>query len=190
MRGFQQGDVLKTLGPVVDFDVIRTVLFVAVQRGLHVHQLNVKTSFLHGEIDEETFIKPPVGLSICEADEVLLLREGLYSSNQAPRLWIEKWHSIVLKLGFRPLLADQCVYIRQNLWLLIYVDDIVIISSSMSGIDSVRDDLSRAVDLQDMGEPHDFLGVEFIKVESGAILSQQHYVTEMVCFHAGLFQLQ
>ena len=95
VKGYLQGNVDFTFSPVVDFTTVRVALTLAVQKGLLVHQMDVKTAFLHGEIDQEVYISPPGGLPLCGQDEVLRLKKGLYGLKQAPRLCNEKWRAIM-----------------------------------------------------------------------------------------------
>lgn len=86
-RGYLQGDVEQTFAPVVDLNTVQTCLAIAAQRGYVIHQMDVCTTFLHGEIDSDVFIKPPQGVNLCEDGKVLKLRRGMYGLKLAPRLW-------------------------------------------------------------------------------------------------------
>ena len=67
----------QTYAPVVDFSTARAILALAVQKGLHTHQLHMRTAFLHGDIEDEIYISAPLGISICGKDQVMRLRKGL-----------------------------------------------------------------------------------------------------------------
>ena len=129
-RGFLQGSVDHTFAPVVDFGTVRTCLAVAVQRELLVHQMDVRTAFLHGDINDEVYIQEPKGISLCNPGEILKLKRGLYGLKQAPRLWHNKWLSVMKKLLFKRCIADECLFRRGNIWLLLYVDDILLIGKN------------------------------------------------------------
>ena len=101
VKGFLQGQVLDTFAPVVDFNAVRIALSVAVQKGLHIHQLDIRTAFLHGDIDDDVYVSPPDGLPISGSPEALKLPKGLYGLKQAPRLWNEKFQTIVQEIGFQ-----------------------------------------------------------------------------------------
>ncbi|PXF47018.1 Copia protein [Gracilariopsis chorda] len=85
VRGFMIGFIERTYAPVVDYNTVRLVLGLSVQRGYKIHQMDIKTGFLHREIDETIYILPPKGLEICKSHEVLKLRNSLYGLKQAPR---------------------------------------------------------------------------------------------------------
>lgn len=100
VRGFLQGNVDQTFAPVVDFTTIRTCLAIAVQKGYSIHQMVIKTAFLHGEIDGNVYVEAPEGLKMCQPGQVLKLRRGLYGLKQAPRLWHSKWDSVMKQMRF------------------------------------------------------------------------------------------
>ena len=102
--------VEQTFAPVVDFSAVRIALAVSVQKGHLVHQMDVLTAFLHGEIDNDVYIYPRSGVDICGANECLKLKKGLYGLKQAPRLWNEKWKTVAKELGFDALKGDLCVF--------------------------------------------------------------------------------
>lgn len=81
-RGFLQGHVSETFAPVVDFSAVLVCIRVAVQRGYAIHQVDVRTAFLHGQIDDDVFVTAPDGLSLPEEHEVLKLRKGLSGSKR------------------------------------------------------------------------------------------------------------
>lgn len=81
VRGFFQGNTDNTFAPVVDFNTVRIVLTIAVWKGHYIHQMDVRTAFLHGKIEEDVCIKPPKGLDLCKEDEVLKLNRGYMDLN-------------------------------------------------------------------------------------------------------------
>ena len=87
VKGLLQGHVEHTFAPVIDFKAVRVVLAVALQRGLYIHQMDVRTAFLHGDIDDIMFISPPDGSKIeLPSGCGLQLRKGLYGLKHAPTL--------------------------------------------------------------------------------------------------------
>ena len=165
---------------MVDFSTVRTCLALAVQRGYFIHQMDVRTAFLHGNIDDEIYVTPPKELEVGSTGSVMKLTKGLYGLKQSPRIWSEKWREIMKSLNFSILLADCCVFIRGNVWLLVYVDDILIISPHISNIRKVKYDLSIHLDVKDMGQLRSFLGISFIVQNDGAWLSQTDYVKQIL----------
>ena len=177
VKGFMQGFVESTYSPVVCFSTVRTALAVAVQRGYYIHQMDVRTAFLHGVIDDDVFISPPKGSRIqIEEGKALKLKKGLYGLKQAPKLWYTKWNEVMEKLGMTALISDRCVFRKGKIWVLLYVDDVIIIGEKMENVQDTKASLSGLLDMKDMGELSNFLGVSFTRDSKGGRLSQEHYV--------------
>lgn len=131
-------------------------------------QLDVKTAFLHSEIDEEVYIEPQTGLELlsiqlCNANQVLQLMKGLYGLKRAPKIWNDKWNAIMKLLKFEPLKSDPCIFRREDTWILLYVYDILVISAAAEDIDATVVELNQHIDVNDLGNLHQFLGVRFVK---------------------------
>ena len=109
VKGYMRGNVELTYNPVVDFGTVPTSIPIAVKRNYFIHQMDVRTAFLHGKIDEEVFIVPPPGCGIdLKPGTALHFHMGLYGLKQAPRLWHDKWSEVVISLGFQALVTDPC----------------------------------------------------------------------------------
>ena len=151
VRGFQQGDIEQKFAPVVDFITVRTCLAIAIKRGYVIEQLDIRIAFLHGVIDEAVYVSQPNGLDICQHNEILQLHRGLYGLKQAPRLWHEKWDSVMAGIGFTKLVSEDCAYWRGDIWLLLYVDDIIMIGATDKAVMDVKTELKPHLDVQDCG---------------------------------------
>ena len=114
VKGYLQEEVENTFAPVVGFNTVLTVLTAAIRKGMVIQQMDVKTAFLHGDIDDDVYVSPPRGLDICRSGEVLRLRKGLYGLKQAPSLWDDKWKRVMDAMGFKPLLSDECVFVKKG----------------------------------------------------------------------------
>ena len=181
VKGFLQGHVEHTFAPVIDFTTVRVLLAVAVQRGLYIHQMDVRTAFLHGDIDDTMFIRPPEGSKIdVPHGHGLQLRKGLYGLKQAPRLWYEKWMCIIGEIHGEELGMDSCLFRIRDVWVLLYVDDIILIGPTVETLESVKAALSEKLEIKDLGELGSFLGVKFVRDQGGAWLLQCHYIDEMM----------
>ena len=180
VRGFQQGDIEQTFAPVVDFITVRTCLSIAIKRGYVIEQLDIRTAFLHGVIDEAVYVAPPNCLDICQPNEVLQLHRGLHGLKQAPRLWHRKRDSVMADIGFTKLVSDDCAYRRGDIWLLLYVYDIIMIGATDKAVTAVKTELKPHLDVQDLGTLKSFLGVLFVRDEFGAWIGQQHYIAQVL----------
>lgn len=175
-KGFAQGIVDETYSPVVSFTTIRTAIAFAVQRKMVVHQMDVKTAFLHGEIDDLIYVTPPPGLNICRKGESMRLKKGLYGLKQASRLWNSKWSDIMIKFGFNSLTSDECAFTNGKLWLFLYVEDLIIIGKEIQEIEKQKEKLVKELNMKDMGTLSFFLGIRF-KFENGTVqMDQSGYI--------------
>ena len=112
----------------------RITLGLAVANSWEVDQMDVKSAFLHGDIDEEVHVELPEGLELFPdifnlGDTALLLQKALYSLKQSPRLWQLTLKAALKRLGYLPLIADQYIYQSANtgLIIIIYIDDFLLI---------------------------------------------------------------
>lgn len=180
VRGYLQGEVENTYAPVVDFTIVRIALTLAVQRGYVIHQMDAATAFLHGDVDEDIYVIPPEDTQICNASQVLKLNRGLYGLKQAPRLWNDKWRSAMFTLGFSSCMSDECVFRKGRTWMLLYVDDIIILGPDDKSVADVKSELQGPLDVKDLGKLNYFLGVSFRTDSDGAWLNQSHYVEQLL----------
>jgi Reverse transcriptase (RNA-dependent DNA polymerase) len=93
-RGFSQiegADYDETFAPVARYTYIQSIIDIAVEMGWRIHQMDVKTSFLNGFIEEEVYIEQPQGFEVLGREShVCLLRKALYGLKQAPRAWYSR----------------------------------------------------------------------------------------------------
>jgi hypothetical protein len=153
--------------------------------GLIVHQMDVKTTFLNGELEEEIYMDQPDGFVVKDEErKVCKLLKSLYGLKQAPKQWHEKFDRTLTFVGFVVNEADKCVYYRhgggEGVMLCLYVDDILIFGTNMKVIHEVKSFLSKSFDMKDLGEADVILNIKLIKNESGITLSQSHYVEKIL----------
>ncbi|RDY09065.1 hypothetical protein CR513_06625, partial [Mucuna pruriens] len=95
---------------------IRIVLSLAATFDLEVEQMDVKTAFLHGDLEEEIYMKQPDGFQISgKEDYVCRLKKSLYGLKQAPRQWYKKFESVMCEQGYKKTTSDHCVFVRKIL---------------------------------------------------------------------------
>jgi len=111
------------------------------------------------------WIKPEGFQEVGKEDLVCRLKKSLYGLKQAPRAWNIKLHEELSKLGFTRLEADHSVYARGSsngqTYLLVYVDDMLIVGSCHEVVKEMKEDLSKVFTMTDLGEASYFLGLEF-----------------------------
>lgn len=153
-------DYLETFAPVVRMESVRTILALANEFGWLIHQMDVKTAFLNGDLNETIFMMLPND-ELCRS-QVVRLQKSLYGLKQASRAWNKKFDDEVKKLGFTQLKSDCCVYrsSTKQLGMVLYVDDILIIGEKESNINWIKNQLGRLFQMKDMKEIKHFLGMD------------------------------
>ncbi|KAJ9557472.1 hypothetical protein OSB04_012086 [Centaurea solstitialis] len=146
-------------------------------------QMDVKNAFLNGDLSEEVYMTPPPGVSL-PSGHVCRLRKSLYGLKQAPRAWFEKFSTTVLSLGFSTNQYDFGLFTNTtdfgSIMLLLYVDDMIIIGNDSAGIASLKQTLSSAFKMKDLGKLHYFLGLEVLSDTSGTYLCQAKYISDLL----------
>ena len=141
---------------------IRLVLSLAASQGWPIYQMDVKSAFLHGDITEEIYMEQPPGF-VQDSTLVCRLRRSLYGLKQAPRAWYEKMDSFLLSTGFTRCHSDPTVYIQHLgddiLIPFLYVDDLILLGSSSSMLQDVKNALMDQFEMTDLGLLHYFLGL-------------------------------
>jgi histone deacetylase 1/2 len=135
-----------TFSPVVKTTTIRVVLSIAVFRGWTLRQLDVHNAFLHGLLEEEVYMKQPPGYEdSTRRDYVCKLDKALYGLKQAPRDWFSRLSNKLCDLGFKSSKVDTSLfyYIKGDviMFMLIYVDDIIVVSSRPEAVTVLLEDL-------------------------------------------------
>ncbi|KXJ83029.1 hypothetical protein RP20_CCG009471 [Aedes albopictus] len=187
-RGFSQKrgfDYSETYSPVARLDTLRTVLAMANREGMVVHKMDVKTVFLNGELTEEIYMEQPEGFTRKE-NLVCRLKRSLYGLKQASRQWNECFNEFVKRLGFERSVNDPCLYIRgtgkDQVVLVLYVDDVLIVSPSEKLIYTVKACLAKKFEMTDVGEVRNFLGMKIDRNKEKKIMciSQRRYLESLL----------
>uniref|UniRef100_H3G5I6 Reverse transcriptase Ty1/copia-type domain-containing protein n=1 Tax=Phytophthora ramorum TaxID=164328 RepID=H3G5I6_PHYRM len=132
-KGFSQKygiDYDETFAPVAKFTSIRIVLSLAAKYGLKLHQMDVKTAFLNGVLDEDIYMAQPDGyMDEDHPDHVCKLKRSLYGLKQSPRMWNQTIDDFMLKLEFKKCESDHCIYLKRDgqdmIFVALCVDDLV-----------------------------------------------------------------
>ncbi|KAK6149115.1 hypothetical protein DH2020_016640 [Rehmannia glutinosa] len=171
--------------PVTRITSIRLVLAIAALQNLEVHQMDVKTAFLNGDLEEEIYMEQPEGFSAPgQENKVCKLVKSLYGLKQAPKQWHEKFDNAMKECGFKINECDKCVYVKDTengyVILCLYVDDMLIIGSNDKIIKSTKDMLNSRFDMKDMGLADVILGIKISRTTNGLTLDQSHYVDKIL----------
>ncbi|XP_037459546.1 uncharacterized mitochondrial protein AtMg00810-like [Triticum dicoccoides] len=145
--------------------------------------MDVKNAFLHGDLHEEVYMQPSLGIEV-PPGHVCRLRKALYGLKQAPRAWFERFSSVVQAAGFSPSEHDPALFIHTSkhgrTLLLLYVDDMLIIEDDVGYIAFVKKKLSEQFKMSDLGPLSYFLGIEIEHTDDGYYISQQKYTQDLI----------
>lgn len=188
-KGFTQEygiDYEETFSPVVKHTTIRILLSLAVIRGWSIRQIDIQNAFLHGFLEEDVYMHQPPGfIDFQHPDYLCKLDKALYGLKQAPRAWFSRLSNKLLELGFSPSKADVSLFIFHKeglcIYMLIYVDDIIIISSSAPATDKLIAQLRDDFAVKDLGQLHYFLGIQVHHTSDGLYLTQKKYIHDLLC---------
>ncbi|GJU61624.1 retrotransposon protein, putative, ty1-copia subclass [Tanacetum coccineum] len=164
------------------------IIAIAALRNLEIHQMDVKTAFLNGDLEEEIYMNQPEGfIAPGQEGKVCRLVKSLYGLKQAPKQWHQKFDHTMLESGFKINECDKCVYVKDTsagyVILCLYVDDMLIVGSNDKIIRSTKDMLKSKFDMKDMGLADVILGIKIIRTQNGLVLSQAHYVDKILNTH-------
>ena len=188
-KGFSQKegiDYNEIFSPVVKHSSIRVLLALVAQFDLELKQLDVKTAFLHGDLEETIYMDQPEGfLAEGKEDHVCQLKKSLYGLKQSPRQWYKRFDAFMTTHGFSRSAFDSCVYHKKMsgnsmIYLLLYVDDMLIAANNITEINILKKLLSKEFDMKDLGVAKKILGME-ISRENGVVhLSQKRYIRKVL----------
>ncbi|GJV18246.1 transposable element [Tanacetum coccineum] len=147
LKGYNQKegiDYNEIFSPVVRYTSIRVLLSLVAHHDLELEQLDVKTAFLHGDLEEEIYMSQPEGFVVQgKEDYVCKLRKSLYGLKQSPRQWYKRFDSFMVKHGFSRSACDCCVYHKKApsgslIYLLLYVDDMLVAAKDMEDVKKLK----------------------------------------------------
>ena len=154
--------------------------------GLTLHQMDITTAFLHGDLEEEVYMKQPEGFLV-EGQEHLVcrLKKSIYGLKQAPQCWNQALDAQLKIMEFSQSSSDPCIYISTTdslLILAVYVDDILLAGKSQTRITQVKTELGKSLGVEDLGELHYFLGVNVKQHSDGGNIwiGQPSYTQEVL----------
>ncbi|KAL9228101.1 hypothetical protein vseg_003715 [Gypsophila vaccaria] len=178
-------DCDETFSPVVKPAKIRTVLSLVVSKNWSLHQLDVKNAFLHGHLAETVYMHQPPGFrDRSRPDHVCLLKKSLYGLKQAPRAWYQRFANYVSSIGFIHSKCDNSLFVYSDgthlAYLLLYVDDIILATSSNALRVHLISLLRSEFAMTDLGPLNFFLGIAVVRHKHGLFLHQHKYAQEII----------
>ncbi|GJR95923.1 putative ribonuclease H-like domain-containing protein [Tanacetum coccineum] len=178
-------DYDEVFAPVARLEAIRIFLAFASYMGFIVYQMDVKSAFLYGKIDEEVYVSQPPGfLDPKYPEKVYKVVKALYGLHQAPRAWYATLSTFLLKNGYRRGTIDKTLFLKKDkhdiILVQVYVDDIIFGSTKKSWCDEFEALMKSRFQMSSMGELTFFLGLQVKQKPNGIFISQDKYVAEIL----------
>ena len=149
---------------------------------LELHQMDVKTAFLNGDLYENVYMAQPKGFVMKGKEHMgCRLKKSIYGLKQASRQWYLKFDETIRKFGFKENEEDNCIYAKfrsgKFIFLILYVDDILLASNDVSLLLETKNFLSSNFVMKDLGEASFVLGIEIHRDRTKGVLglSQKAY---------------
>lgn len=184
-KGYSQQpgiDYNETFAPVARLDTIRTLVALAAQKSWKIFQLDVKSAFLNGVLEEEVYVDQPEGFER-EEGKVLRLKKALYGLKQAPRAWYGRIDGYFCDQGFKRSMSEPTLYVKLKgkalLIVSLYVDDLIVTGNDLEVIKEFKHDMMNTFEMSDLGLMHYFLGMEVCQKE-GIFISQRKYAEDLL----------
>nr|KYP33754.1 Retrovirus-related Pol polyprotein from transposon TNT 1-94 [Cajanus cajan] len=187
-KGYNQEegiDYEETYAPVARLEAIRMLLAYASIMDFKLYQMDVKSAFLNGFIQEEVYVEQPPGFENSEfPNHVFKLKKALYGLKQAPRAWYERLSKFLLEKEFTRGKVDTTLFIKRKmndiLLVQIYVDDIIFGATNDYLCKEFSNDMQSEFEMSMMGELNFFLGLQIRQTKNGIFINQSKYCKELL----------
>jgi len=135
---------------------------IAVVNNLKIEQIDVKTVFLYGDIDTKIYVEQPKGIgAVRELYKVCKLNKALYGLKQLPRVWYFTLTAYLKTLGFKPLIANNCIFHdSKGIYIAVFINDLLIVGLSKTNISIIKVKLSKRFHITDLGPYKYYLRME------------------------------
>ncbi|GJU78811.1 putative ribonuclease H-like domain-containing protein [Tanacetum coccineum] len=178
-------DYDEVFAPIARIEAIKLFLSFASYMGFLVYQMDVKSAFLYGTIEEEMYVHQPSSfVDPAHPNKVYKVVKALYGLHQAPRAWYETLSSFLLENGFRRGTIDKTLFIKKNksdiMLVQVYVDDIIFGSTKKSMCTEFEEVMHKRFQMSSMGELTFFLGLQVKQQPDGIFISQDKYVADIL----------
>ncbi|GJW08064.1 retrovirus-related pol polyprotein from transposon TNT 1-94 [Tanacetum coccineum] len=182
----QEGiDYDETYAPVARLESIRILLAYACALDFKLYQMDVKSAFLNGFINEEVYVAQPPGfIDFAKPNYVYKLKKALYGLKQAPKAWYDRLKSFLIKHNYSMGMVDNTLFTKKKdsniIIVQIYVDDIIFGSTCQEMCDDFAKIMHDEFEISMMGELNFFLGLQIRQLNDGIFFNQSKYIKEML----------
>ena len=180
-------DYEEVFAPVARYETIRTLLAASVDEEMHVHQMDVISAYVQGELNDEIYMEQPeMFVKRGHEEKVCKLLKPLYGLKQSGREWYKKLDSYIMEIGGKRTSADPCVYVigenERRVIIIVYVDDLILASKKMDRLEDVKLKMKSMFKMVDLGQINNILGISVQREgATGRIhLSQKKYVEDLI----------
>nr|GEW96058.1 copia protein [Tanacetum cinerariifolium] len=177
-------DYDEVFDPVARIEAIRLFLAFALYMGFMVYQIDVKSAFLYGEIEEEVYVTQPKGFKDpYNPKNVYRVVKALYGLHQAPRAWYARLSTFLLKHHYKRGTIDKTLFIKKDsrhiILVRVYIDDIIFGSTNKSWCNEFEVLMKREFEMSAIGKLTFFLGLQVTQLLDGIFINQDKYVKDM-----------
>ncbi|KAM1823768.1 hypothetical protein FF1_025765 [Malus domestica] len=187
-KGYSQRagiDYDEVFAPVARLETIRLLISLAAQNKWKIQQMDVKSAFLNGVLEEEVYIQQPSGYEIKgHEDKILKLKKALYGLKQAPRAWNSRIDKYFQENNFTKCPHEHALYVKVKdgdiLIVCLYVDDLIFTGSNPSMFEEFKKVMTKEFEMTDIGLMAYYLGIEVKQSEEDIFISQESYTNEIL----------
>ncbi|GJU46315.1 putative ribonuclease H-like domain-containing protein [Tanacetum coccineum] len=187
-KGYRQEegiDFEESFAPVARIEAIRIFIANAATKNMIIYQMDVKTAFLNGDLQEEVFVSQPEGFEDPDnPTHVYRLKKALYGLKQAPRAWYDTLSKFLMANNFFKGAVDPTLFTRKSgkhiLLVQIYVDDIIFASTDHNACNIFSKEMSSKFQMSMMGQMSFFLGLQVSQSPGGIFINQAKYALEIL----------
>jgi len=177
----------ETFAPVAKSTTIRCILAMTAANGWELHDMDVKTAFLNGDLDKDVYMEQPEGyVDTTYPDKVYRRLQALYELKQAPKMWYAKLDDFLKSQWFDNIDPEACLYLLMDdgkiIIVLVYVDDVLLVASSLAAIHEIKKALHKRFEMKDLGQAKVILRLEIRRDKAlGTLkLSQGKYAAQVL----------
>jgi len=150
-------DYEEVFAPVARYEAIRTLFAASVNEEMHVHQMDVISAYVQGELNDDIYMEQPeMFVEHGHEEKVCKLLKPLYGLKQAGREWYKKLDSYITEIGGKRTAADPCVYVfdkeNERVIVIVYVDDLILASKELTRIEYIKSKMKSMFKMTDLGQ--------------------------------------